>query len=248
MSTSTIPNTSTSPACPLRRHAGNSEYEDGMAAFATCDMVELQMQRAAENQTWIKPLMKVWLFRAVAECALGTHYWNKSYIKLPLRNYEQRFDTSVMPFHFRLSYLTLTTVLASLVTFLFGAALSVIVPKYTWIEAGGAMLMIAGTGWLVQGLLAYSKIGTKKFEYLSHMATVMWLGVLPLLPAALLLILLPNPTVQIPLVAVAFSSLMMLRQHFVRMNALQASQVWTLSWLLALQSTAWFWIFVFIRF
>ena len=234
--------------CPLSQQSRNRDYEDGMAAFTTCDAVALRIQSAAESRPWLKPFLKFGLIRSIAECAFGTFHWNKGYLKLPHKNYEQGIDTSEMPMHFRYSYLLLSTVIASIVTFLFGASLAVFFPEFSWLEGGGAMLMIAGTGWVLQTILATWQMGSKKFEYLSHMASIMWLGVLPLLPAALLLLFLRDPSPQIPMLAVGFSSLMMLRQHFIRLNSLQTSQVWTLSWLLSLQSTAWLWIAIFFIF
>lgn len=217
-------------------------YDDGMASIQSCDLIHLRIEQATGKTSLLRRLTQVRLFSMILECAFGTYQWNNKYLKLPSKQFDKELDTSQMPFHFRLSYWTWSTVLASLITFLFGTSMAVFVPELTWFQSGAAMLLIAGTGWLVQASIAYLGIGNKRNEYLSNLVTIMWLGTIPLLPAALLDFFLPNPNFLIPLVAVAFSSLMMLRQHFVRTQSLQLSQIWTLSWFLVLQSTALIWI------
>ena len=235
MDTSTLPNQQA--ACPLAQRSGSS--------LQGCDEIALLVQAAAEKQVWLQQILRFSLFRAIAECAYGTFHWNGSYLRLPSKRFEKTIDTRKMPFHFRLSFLLFNTVFASFITFVFGASLTAFFPNYAAFEWGGIMLLVAGTGWLWQGLLATWQLGPKKQEYLSHLATIMSLGVLPLIPAALFNFFLPEPMPILTIGAVGFSSLMMLRQHYIRLNALQISQVWTLSWLICLQSTAWLWLYIF---
>lgn len=141
---------------------------------------------------------------------------------------------------YHLVYLLYSLLVAVGVTMLFGAGLS----QYTRLsatEGAVAMLLIAGTGWVVQGLVSWLGYGERRFQYLRHLCTVMRKGVMPLLPVAILFMSFTDLTPWLPLVAVLYSSGLMLRQHYLRIWQLGGSQWWTVCWLLALQSTAVAW-------
>lgn len=146
-------------------------------------------------------------------------------------------------FHF--TYLLFCLLVAVGVTFFFGAGLAQYFDGMSKLDGGLAMLLIAGTGWCVQGLLTVMGIGKLRFEYIRHMFTVMRIGVMPLLPIAILLQAIPGLPIIFPIMAVLFSSILMLRQHYLRVWQLRISQAWTWSWFLGLQGTAMAWIFFF---
>jgi hypothetical protein len=149
-----------------------------------------------------------------------------------------------MPFHFRLSYWTMSTVLAMLFTFLFGVSMHTLVPEYSAIDLGLGMLVIAGTGWLLNGAFVLLALHERKLDHLSHNFTIMWGGTVPLALASILLFFGLNWPI-LPILAVAFSSIWMLGQHIQRTRELQLSLGWTLIWLLSLQCTAWTWLALF---
>ncbi len=146
------------------------------------------------------------------------------------------------PLFYQLIYLIYSLVVALAVTFWFGAGLQTYFPQMSILQCGGAMLLIAGTGWIVQGLLTWAAFGEKRFQYLRHMFTVMRKGVMPLLPAAILMALMDDLHPIVPVLSVLLSATLMLRQHYLRVWQLGRSQAWTLIWFLSLQTTAVAWL------
>jgi predicted DCC family thiol-disulfide oxidoreductase YuxK len=146
------------------------------------------------------------------------------------------------------AYLGFCTVVAVLVTFFFGSGLAIYDSTVTALGSGIGMLLVAGTGWLLQGLHAWLAFGENRFQYLRHMCTVMRMGVMPLLPAAILMYIFDDLSPWVPFLSVVWSSGMMLRQHYLRIWRLSASQGWTFSWFLALQCTALGWIIFIVEY
>ena len=145
---------------------------------------------------------------------------------------------------YRIAFIVFAVLISSLITFLFGRS----VAPYIGIDqfAGGwQMLLVAGTGWIVQIIAAMLFMKKNTVEYLGHLSTVMILGVLILLPGIILSALTNYEYWLIPAVSVMISSGTMLWQHIKRVNHVHVSQAWTWSWFLALQVTAWFWAYVF---
>ena len=102
---------------------------------------------------------------------------------------------------------------------------------------------IAAQHWL-SGLLrftlfALSARGNSSLDYLSHMATVMWKGTMPLAVTSLIVLVAGPMSATLFAATVLISSMMMARAHFLRVHSLGISQAWTLTWLLSLQITAW---------
>lgn len=143
-----------------------------------------------------------------------------------------------VPRFYRNIYYGITLFIATLITLLFGAALAPYFDHVAPIEGAGWMLLMAGTGWVVQGILALLFMKEQKAEYLSHVGTIMALGVLILLPVTLWLLLGGTAHWIFPVLSVALSSGTMLWQHIRRVKFLGLKQRWTVSWFLALQITA----------
>lgn len=174
--------------------------------------------------------------------------YNRYIVSTPRKDMPACDCMPVVPPLMHLSYLAYSLVVALLVTFLFGAGLQAFVPQISMWQGGVAMLAIAGTGWVVQGLATWLGFGDKRFQYLRHMFTIMRKGVMPLLPVAILMLLIPELHPAIPCLAVLYSSGMMLRQHYLRIWQLGASQWWTVCWFFALQTTALGWVFLFVKY
>jgi hypothetical protein len=144
----------------------------------------------------------------------------------------------------RITFIVLAVLLSSLVTFLFGRSAA----PYLSIsqgDGGWQMLLVAGTGWIVQIIAALVFMKRDPIIYLGHLSTVMVIGVLILVPGIILSSLTGYEYAGIPVVSVAASSLTMLWLHIKRVKHIGASQAWTLSWFLSLQVTAWAWAYVF---
>lgn len=205
------------PACPAQQHA----------------------QHLIDSGQAMSGILKFSLPRAIYLCASGTFHWNRAFMANDRKPWLQHHPDGEMPLHFRLSYFCLSTVIATLATLAFGWALGWSHPQMGIWQGGWAMLAIAGPGWLFQGLLAVAVRGNKALDYLSHLATVMWKGTLPLAFVALVSLAFGQLDPLWFAIAVCISAAGMARSHFRRVQASQLPQSWTLAWFLILQITAW---------
>ena len=130
--------------------------------------------------------------------------------------------------------------LAIFITAAFGYAIS---PLGAISPTDGAMhmLLIAGTGWVLQLLLARFLLATWK-PYAFALGPVMSLGVLLLLPATIGFVFLKWDAVWIPLLSVACSFSAMLFFHHQTIRKLTLPKVWTQWWFYSLFSTAIAWM------
>jgi predicted DCC family thiol-disulfide oxidoreductase YuxK len=115
-------------------------------------------------------------------------------------------------------------------------------PANTW---GINALLICGTGWIVQQLLALIFLREKRMDYFGHLATLQLVGVLVLLPAIVLSPFVGHYGIVVCGVGVVCSSALMLRGHYKRTAVLQLSQWWTIGWFVNLQITASAWMYYF---
>lgn len=184
-------------------------------------------------------ILRYALPRAIFLCASGTLFWNGAFIASHRKPWLQNMPAGEMPLHFRISYFMLSTVIATLATLAFGWAIGWSHAGMGLWQGGWAMLAIAGPGWLAQGLLAFALRGKASLDYLSHMATVMWKGTLPLAAVALVSLVAGPLAPTWFALAVGLSATGMARAHFRRVQALDLTQSLTLSWFLILQITAW---------
>lgn len=145
---------------------------------------------------------------------------------------------------YRIIFMVFAVLISALITFLFGrsAAPYVSVDQFS---GGWQMLLIAGTGWIVQAVMVILLKRENKLEYLDHLSVVMIIGVLILLPGIVLSSLTDYQYWLTPVISILLSSGIMLWQHLKRVDHIKASQVWTMSWFLALQLTAWMWVYLF---
>ena len=147
---------------------------------------------------------------------------------------------------YRIAFIVFAVVLSSFITYLFGrsAAGCFLLDAH---RSGLAMLLIAGTGWVLQGATALVFLENKKLEYLGHMCVVMIMGVLLLLPSIIAGSLTGTTHAAIPALGFALSSGVMLWQHLRRVKYIGASQLWTAAWFLHLQIAAAGWAWVLYR-
>jgi hypothetical protein len=231
--------------CPLRHPlTGNAQ------ACASCTGTHSPAASIVADGGFAGKLLRYSLPRAIYDCAWGTLYWNRSFMASPGKPWKQQAaPAGPMPLHFRISYFTLATVVSLVATFGFGMAIARSRPDLDLLQGGLAMLLMAGPGWGLQALLAGAVHGMGAMDYLSHLATVMWKGVLPLAVVSLVAVVAGSLPGWWFLAAVVVSSMMMARGHFRRMNSMGRSQSWTLTWFLLLQLSAWgmVWAVPFVR-
>ena len=146
---------------------------------------------------------------------------------------------------YRIAYIILAIVTAVVLTALFGVSLRKFVPGTTVFSAMGQMLLIAGTGWVIQILIAAVLMKEKALDYVGHLGNIMVAGLLVLVPWMLFYFISGILIFYIPLASVCISSACMLYLHVKRVKFLGLSQVWTVSWFLLLQSTALLWLYIF---
>jgi hypothetical protein len=143
---------------------------------------------------------------------------------------------------YRITYILLCLLISILLTAMFGVSLKGFFPRIDSFTAAGQMVLIAGTGWVLQILFAAGVIRGKALDYVGHLSTIMVVGLLILLPWMLLHFITGSLNIYGPLISVAASSLCMLVLHFQRTKHLELSQLWSLSWFFFLQGTAYFWV------
>lgn len=173
-----------------------------------------------------------------------TQAYNRYIIATPKSNFKcDCFPDRVVKY--RISYIVMTLLISVLLTVLFGIFLKAFFVNLSDADAAMQMLLMAGTGWVLQILLAMVMLRDKALDYIGHLGSIMVVGLLILTPSMLISALTSMNTPWIPVVSVMLSSGYMLYLHINRVRYLELSQGWTISWFLFLQSTALFWIYIF---
>lgn len=135
--------------------------------------------------------------------------------------------------------------LAVSITMLFGAGLSHYFPLLDASQGAGQMLLIAGTGWALTALLAMILLGEKRYDYIHAMGDVKHTGVMALLPATVLMLILPGVSPWFAVASVALSSGLMVQKHIRLMRGLGLPAWMNLVWLGSLWTTALSWVYFF---
>ncbi len=146
---------------------------------------------------------------------------------------------------YRVAYLALTISISILLTCLFGISLRNFFDAISPLEAAVQMLLIAGTGWVIQITFALLLLKGKALDYIGNLGSIMVVGLLILVPWLLFHSITGIDNRILPAISVLLSSCYMLYLHVRRANYLELSQAWTLSWFLLLQATAAFWVYYF---
>lgn len=172
-----------------------------------------------------------------------TQAYNRYIIATPKSNVKcDCFPDRVV--RYRLSYIAMTALISILLTGMFGISLRSFFTDISKMQAATEMLLIAGTGWILQILLAILMLRAKALDYIGHLGSIMVVGLLILIPSMLFSFFTGIATPLVPGVSVILSSGCMLYLHINRVRYLEMSQRWTISWFLFLQSTALFWVYV----
>ena len=175
-------------------------------------------------------------------------YKTQAYNRYIIATPKSRFHCDCFPdkiVKYRFSYIFICLLFSALLTALFGISLRPFVEDTSVIEAAGHVLLIAGTGWVVQILLAGIFLKEKALDYIGHLGSTMVAGVLILTPWMLFYFLTGISVPSLPAVSVLFSSATMLYLHIHRTRYLQLSQAWTLTWFGLLQVGAFLWTYIF---
>lgn len=146
---------------------------------------------------------------------------------------------------YRLSYIIIAVTTSIILTALFGISLKNFFTGLTATDAAAQMLLMAGSGWALQILVAAILLKEKALDYVGHLSSIMVVGLLILIPSMLFHALTGILTAWVPVVSVMLSSIVMLYLHMSRIKYLDLSQGWTVGWFFFLQSTAVFWVYVF---
>jgi len=175
-------------------------------------------------------------------------YKTQAYNRYIIATPKSRFQCDCFPdrvVKYRVSYIVFTSLISVLLTGLFGISLRKFFVDISASEAAGQMLLIAGTGWVVQIILAFALMKDKALDYVGHLGSIMVVGLLILMPWILFYFISRIQIAFIPAISVLMSSACMLSLHFQRIKYLGLKQLWTISWFLLLQFTAFFWIYYF---
>lgn len=170
--------------------------------------------------------------------------YNRYIIATPKSNFQcDCFPDKMVSF--RLSYIALTIGISVLLTVLFGISLKDFFYGMDLRTAGLQMLLMAGTGWILQIGAAWLLLKDKALDYIGHLGSIMVAGLLVIVPWMLFKWLTGIDLSYFPAGSVVVSSFTMLQMHIHRVKYLALSQAWTLSWFLFLQLGAVGWIYFF---
>jgi predicted DCC family thiol-disulfide oxidoreductase YuxK len=171
-------------------------------------------------------------------------YKIQAYNRYIIATPKSRFKCDCFPdrvVKYRIAYIAITWLVSVFLTAMFGASLHKL-PGLTPGEAAIQMLLIAGTGWVLQILFAAAILRGEALDYIGHLGSIMVAGLLILVPWIVFYAVTGVVTPWLPAISVVLSSAGMLHLHISRVKHLGLSQAWTVSWFLLLQGTALFWI------
>lgn len=190
-----------------------------------------------------------YLFRFSFMLKLFTFFYKtQAYNRYIIATPKSKFQCDCFPdrvVKYRVSYIVLTLLIAVLLTAMFGVSLRNFVGGISPSAAAWQMILMAGTGWVVQMVLGLAVMRTKALDYIGHLGSMMVVGLLILLPWILFHAITAIENVYLPSISVVISSAVMLYLHIHRVRHLELSQAWTVSWFLSLQSGAIYWIWFF---
>lgn len=175
-------------------------------------------------------------------------YKTQAYNRYIIATPKSRFKCDCLPdrvVKYRITYIVIAVLLSIFLTFMFGVSLKSFFTGISLTEAGGQMLLIAGTGWALQIALAIAFAKDKALDYIGHLGSIMVMGLLFLVPWIILSGASGLVSYFLPVASVVVSSGFMLYLHINRIKYLEMSQRWTISWFLLLQIGAAFWVFYF---
>lgn len=175
-------------------------------------------------------------------------YKTQAYNRYIIATPKSRFECDCFPdkvIKYRLSYIAMTFLLSAFLTVVFGISLRRFFTELSHADAAGQMLLMAGSGWVIQILLAIAIMKENALDYIGHLGSIMVAGLLVLVPWMLLHFTTGTLNIHFPVISVLISSTLMLYMHVKRIRYLKHSQSWTVSWFLLLQSAAAFWIYFF---
>jgi predicted DCC family thiol-disulfide oxidoreductase YuxK len=186
----------------------------------------------------LKPIFKLFNF------FYKTSAYNRYIIATPKSNFKcDCFPDRVVKY--RISYIVMALLISIFLTAMFGISLRNFFSGMSGLEASKQMLLMAGTGWVLQILLAITILKDKALDYIGHLGSIMVVGLLILTPWILFHAVSGILNPYLPVLSVLISSACMLYLHINRLKYLELSQAWTISWFLLLQSTALFWVYFF---
>ncbi len=174
----------------------------------------------------------------------NTQAYNRYIIATP----KSKFKCDCFPdrlLKYRISYIVITLLVSVLLTTMFGLSLRRFFTGMPPVESAIQMLLMAGSGWVLQILLATTILRNKSLDYIGHLGSIMVAGLLILVPWMLFYAITGILVPYLPGFSVMISSAYMLYLHVQRTKHLEMSQAWTLSWFLLLQSASFFWIYTF---
>jgi len=181
--------------------------------------------------------------RKMFDFCYKTQAYNRYIIAMP----KSQFACDCFPdkvAKYRISYIAFTIVFSALLTVWLGISLKPFF-QISSAEAATQMLLIAGSGWVLQILLACAILKQKALDYVGHLGSIMVVGLVVLIPWMLVHSLTGLATPYLPALNIAASSGIMLWLHIQRSRYLGLSQLWTATWFILLQSTAAYWIYTF---
>lgn len=213
---------------------GETLYGADGVSFVFADKIKL-----------LRPLFRFKAFYQVFRFLYKTLAFNRYIIATPK---QQSIACDCYPesaMKFRVSFIAIAIFISVFLTALFGVSVHGALGVEP-LAGAGQLLLIAGTGWVVQIILAALTLERQQaLDYVGHLGTIMVAGLLVLVPSITLYFISGVLFYPLPILSVVCSSGLMLYMHYQRVAYLGLHQQWTLQWFLLLQATAVGWLLYF---
>jgi len=136
------------------------------------------------------------------------------------------------PFHFRyrLAFIGVAFIIALILTVLLGIAINKTVLHTSNVKAVLIAVLASGIGWSLQGVCAMFLKPYSRITYYGHLATLMIIGTVLLLPIILSYFLFGYAPGWMILVNIPLSFFLMLKQHYDRVKIMKLPTFWTVLW------------------
>ncbi len=192
----------------------------------------------SEKINWLRHIRKGgWVFKFL-EFFYHAISYNRYFLFPRNKTFSCDCDPPFVRQYFR-RWVGIGVIISLLMSFAFGWMMAPVF-QGSALTSGLQMLLIVGSGWVLQGLISFLAMKKDDYrDYFRHLTLIAITGVLVLIPTIVL-----SPFISVAglkvlsLINVLASSGLMLRMHIKRVRFMRVSQVWTFLWFFSLQTTA----------
>lgn len=206
-------------------NGGRTYY--GVEAVCNAMGYRFALLKKLKKESFLFPVIQ-FFYRMIA--------WNRYIIMSPVSTVKCDCEPPLNKFY-RISLFAFCAIISLIVTALLGIAIGKNALGHWFhyrdmIEFAKASLLMIGSGWALQLLLARVIIrGERFYDYMGHLGIIMLVGALVMLPGIICIVLPDGIFLVLTLICILLSSILMIIMHLHRTKALGLDVGWTVSWL-----------------